>query len=60
LSTFSTKCAALQEKEEAFENRERELRDFRTEPPKGEEKRGKKKIGEEIFQRSKRDSSSRL
>jgi len=35
--------------------RERE-RDFRTEPPKGEEKRGKKKeIGEEILQRSKRE-----
>ena len=34
---------------------------FRTEPPKGEEKRGKKKeIGEEILQRSKRESSSRL
>ena len=40
---------------------ERELLDFRTEPPKGEEKRGKKKeIEEEILQGSKRDSSSRL
>ena len=40
--------------------RERE-RDFRIEPPKGEENRGKKKeIGEEILQGSKRESSSRL
>ena len=39
---------------------ERELRDFRPEPPKGEEKIGKKKIGEEILQGSKRDLSSWL
>jgi len=39
---------------------ERELLDFRTEPPKGEEKRWKKEIEEEILQGSKRDSSSRL
>jgi len=39
---------------------ERELRNFRTDPPKEEERRGKKEIGEEILQGSKRDSSSRL
>ena len=54
------KSSVLLKKRRRKSHRERELRDFRTEPPKGEEKRGKKKIGEEIFQRSKRDSSSRL
>jgi len=38
--------------------RERELQYFRTKPPKGEEKRGKKKeIGGKILQGRKRDSS---
>ena len=54
------KSSVLLKKRRRKSHRERELRDFKTEPPKGKEKRGKKEIGEEILQGSKRDSFSRL